>query len=293
METEAGSPVASDIGSETPVGRDEQVAQSIATLADKKDTGPVSRAVATKNFTFRSHDAQRVYKRTYQHTEKNLYVVDLLSNIMLGNELNLALHGIVDAWMGEIIKDINDERERAAVLYDMLDDDEKQQIGYSNPLTVSAYWSSPLARRYLDMIVQLDQMLEIINTLWLHGSLPTSQVRPRTFSWTRRMIGLSGKLRQLAQEVRIAIAKRESDDKSMTPVMKKMLEQLDRQHIQEEAPEIDSKDANIAKLAMKKAMKGKAAEPEASDEDGVPVATEEIETKPGRKKPAKAKAAAG
>jgi len=273
-----------DLGTNT---RDEQIAQTLARpAADEKR--PVSRAVATREYTFRSQDAQRVYRRTYGYAEKNLYAIDLLSSILLGDELSGKLTEIVETWMSALRKDINEERGRVQILYDQLDIEEP--VGYSSPLTVKAYWSSPLAKRYLDLIVQLDQLLAIVNTLWLHDELPTTMVRPRAYSWTKKMIGLSGKCRQLATEVRIAIGKRNLDERKLTPVMLSMLNKIEKTGHDEEDMAIEDKDAAEAKNALQKVI----AEATPTPEDGEPVmeqAVDEKLTKRGRSSKTKAVAA--
>lgn len=170
-----------------------------------------SRAMKKRKVAIYSEEAQKVFRRSYRITEKNLYAIDVLAGIMLSGEAAEKLLELVEMWMAPIRTDIQTEYAQLRVLYDEIKPDE--DAGYSAPLEVTAAWATPLAKRYLEMILQLDHFLHIVHTLWLDDALTSNSVRPRTYVWVNRMMRLSGRIRSLSSLVRSEIDKINSGQK--------------------------------------------------------------------------------
>lgn len=196
-----------------------------------------SRAILSCELVLSSEETQRIFRRTFKATERNLYAIDVLTSIKLGNEVNQKLLSIVDLWMTQIREDLQSERERVTVLYDQLNLSETAT--YSSPVRVRIEWATPFAKRYADMLLKLDELLRIVNTLWLHDALPP--VQNRVYSWQQRFMRLAGRLRALASLVRHQITK----SRDLRPHQIELSEHLRNAMNQALAEDVDQSGINV------------------------------------------------
>jgi hypothetical protein len=155
---------------------------------------------------------------------------------------------------------------------------------YSSPVRVRVEWATPLAKRYADMIQKLDDLLRLVNTLWLHDALPS--VQNRVYSWQQRFMRLAGRLRALAGLVRHQISK----SRDLRPHEIELSEHL-RNAIEKALSSDDTHQADIPVDAedLRTSTKAMAVAAKLITQEAVPG---EESAKPGKKTKSKAAAAA-
>lgn len=213
-----------------------------------------SRAMLTRDLVLWSEESQRIFRRTFKATERNLYAIDVLVSIKLGNEVNQKLLAIVETWMAQIRDDIQSERERVLILYNQLNITET--ANYSSPVRVRIEWATPIAKRYADMIQKLDDFLGIVNTLWLYDALPP--VQNRVYSWQQRFMRLAGRLRALASLVRSQISKSRDlrpHQIELSENLRQAIDQALAENLDQTGIEVDHEDINVSRNAMASAAR--------------------------------------
>jgi len=183
------------------------------------------RAVLMRSVTLHTVEAKRVYKRTFEYAARNLYAIDVLTAKMLSSEKNEIMFKTVEDWLGEVRKDLQNEHERIITLYQQVD--VQEHIHYTKPEVFTAEISTPLATRYLNLIVLLDEFLSKVHTLWLIDAIESSKSQVRTYQWQQRLIKLAGRFRALANGVRGEIKKSRSKDQATEHELKELLKDDD------------------------------------------------------------------
>lgn len=160
----------------------------------------VSRPVLQKEVTLQTLEAKRVFRRTFSYAAINLYAIDVLTNVMLGMEEHRKAATTVDEWMTAVKNSLAREAERVAVLYEQLD--VRETVAYTNPEVFMAEISTPLATRYLHMIVQLDDLIQRVHVLCLIEAIDNLGTQQRTYEWQQQLIRLAGRIRSFASGLR-------------------------------------------------------------------------------------------
>jgi len=166
----------------------------------RNDAVPTSRPVLERELQLNTIEANRVFKRTFEFTARNLYAIDVLTSVLLNAQANQKAVETVEEWMSKVRTDLEAERARLDVLYEQLGI--KVCARYTNPQRYTAEFSTPLAARYIKLIEQLDAFLIIVHTLYLNDAFEDGQTSVRTYQWQQRVIKLSGRIRALAGGVR-------------------------------------------------------------------------------------------
>ena len=84
---------------------------------------------------------------------------------------------------------------------------------YKGAQTVEAEYSTPRAKEFLNLILQMDQLLTRYDALWLTGQIETQQRIHRSQNWQRRLIKIANRLRELGNRTRAGLA-REMDKRA-------------------------------------------------------------------------------
>jgi hypothetical protein len=189
----------------------------------------VSRPVLIKEVTLNTLEAKRVFRRTFGYAAINLYAIDVLTNVMLGLEEHRKAATTVDEWMTTVRSHLAKEDERVAVLFEQLD--VRETVAYTHPEMFTAEISTPLATRYLNMIVQLDELIQRVHVLCLTDAVDNLGTQVRTYEWQQQLIKLAGRIRSFANglrgEIRRARAARHAGAETEAEDLSEVAELLD------------------------------------------------------------------
>lgn len=108
---------------------------------------------------------------------------------------------------------------------------------YTNQVTYEVEINTPHLARFLGLVTQMDELVSMIDSLWLHSILDDRQASNARFEWSRRMINVAGRIIGMARKVRKeaynsgqqelveSVAGEEISDDDMDPELKEASQQ--------------------------------------------------------------------
>lgn len=208
----------------------------------RTDKQPVRRQTSRPEYRLElmlnSVQAQRVFERSFHTIAYSLFSVDVVLRIMGEKpEVVSAVITIVD--------------QRIAALKHLIEEEAKamhaqaQACGlqvsptYSQPAKVVAAISTPQAGVVASVVRRMDEMMNVMDMLWLNGELSTDTRLAEQHRWERRFYSLAGYLFNLQARAREEAKNRGKSDEV-------------REHAPEMAPEQTASEVTqAAKLAAK------------------------------------------
>lgn len=155
--------------------------------------------------TLHSEFAQRVYYRTWDRLKADLYILTVRTRTADQNEAAAALETIISESFDKARTDLSADLERTEVARDHYKVHEIPE--YEDRLVTVATYSTPRAREFLALILQMDQLMTLYDTLWLAGFATTQEWVKRSQNWQRRLIKMTNRLRELANRTRVQLAR--------------------------------------------------------------------------------------
>lgn len=154
-----------------------------------------SQPYITQAIELQSRYAQQAYRRSYKSASDSLYLLGIVLRIVGTQEQANNVETVID----ELLKTCNDEiRQEAARLMKLLDDNSiETNVSYSNGIRFEPRITSPRSRQYLGMIVAVDELIGLMDALWLNGVLSDSQYSNASYMWQRRLIRLANRIRNI------------------------------------------------------------------------------------------------
>lgn len=152
-----------------------------------------SRAFYNTEVTLHTHDAQVAMTRTFEHTRNSLFYTSIILKIVWDDESKIE---VVDAYIDNLLakmqKQLNDEIARLSALMD------SQAIAsiasYSDPTPYTVQIDSPRLTSYVRIIETLDNLIRLIDTVWLGAIINDRERRTESFKWRQLVIKLAGQI---------------------------------------------------------------------------------------------------
>ncbi len=171
-----------------------------------------SRPVVVREFTLKSEQAQRVFRRNFQYVDHHAFSISIISRAH-GNQLQ--------AEQAEQALKQEFEHIRALLQQDM----EKirlfrQQLGISenglmsNPHKVRAEISANLSMEYLQLLRMMDEFLCLFEPLVILGEIDYDRRQSITYEWQRKMTRLARVIRHHSDNLRRIHQSQNSEAKS-------------------------------------------------------------------------------
>lgn len=159
-------------------------------------TTPVWSCSVTLNTDY----AQRVFRRYYDKVRGDLFILTVRTRATGLDEAANVLETMLSEEFGALRKDLQDELARTEALMEKVKLD--RVPSYEGALSLQAQYSTPRAKEYLDVIVQMDQLLQNYDALWLTGYIETHARVNRSQNWQRRLIKTANRLRELGNRTK-------------------------------------------------------------------------------------------
>lgn len=169
----------------------------------KRRPGPRALPALTVDVTLSTAFAQRVFNRVWDRLKGDIFVLTVRSRSAGLEDVGAAAETVIKEQFDAIREDLAGELSRADHLIDQLGITSLGQ--YDGALTVAAEFTTPQAKRYLDLVLSLDQYIMRVDALWLNGEIETKQRTDRSYEWQRRMIKTANRIRQLSSDGRRTI----------------------------------------------------------------------------------------
>lgn len=112
---------------------------------------------------------------------------------------------------------------------------------YTNQVTYELEINTPHLARFIGLVGRMDDLVSMIDSLWLHSILDDRQASNARFEWSRRMINVAGRIIGLSRNVRKkaynlgqkdlvdTVAGKESSDVDMDPELKEAAVELEEE----------------------------------------------------------------
>jgi L-fucose mutarotase/ribose pyranase (RbsD/FucU family) len=148
-----------------------------------------------------SMHALRIYKRTYNQASRDMFYIAIMSDNLIEQpeQVDELLEG-VENMLQSVARDLENEMERAQ--HQLNEYDINQMASYTKVTEFNAPINCAEIRQYLDLIVTMDRLILMIDTLWLNGIVTTRGRKQRSYEWQSRMLNTANRLRGIADKLR-------------------------------------------------------------------------------------------
>lgn len=173
-------------------------AQELADAITIVATGPkgTSRAFFNATVQLQSLHTHQVIQRCFSESAEAVYALSAILPALTTTENVEAAQNEIFGRVDAAEKDIGNEIQRVAKLIESSGID-INQLGYTAAQTFHAQICSPRANQLLRVIKQLDDLIKLLDTLWLTETI-TQKVHTETvFLWKRRVIKLMNHVREV------------------------------------------------------------------------------------------------
>lgn len=194
-----------------------------------------SRPVVRKSIELATAQSQRICERTFSRTVYSFFSIEVILQIIGEEEaVDKARENI-----GKLIQNCESTIDtQIAQLDEVIATHQlEQNSGYSNPATYHVEITSPLAMQYGRLLLKLDHMLKLIDTLWMNGYLQSRQRTRAMYDWSSNFRRLSSRIISIEKIARIQAHTRgkQAEVDAMAP---------NRPDIEEAAHESDAPEAS-------------------------------------------------
>lgn len=169
-------------------------------MAFKPTPIPTSRLVMYRDVTLKTIQAHRVYKRCYGYLSRKLYHIAVVSLILNDREIANKAQEHVRAMLTDLAKILNDEKERVDIIRKNVG--LSGMLGTDNPQKIHVAIKSPYDARFLQLILDLDDLVLRIGSLWMMEELRDNENVDVPYKWQQSVMRCAGRIRNLADGLR-------------------------------------------------------------------------------------------
>lgn len=164
---------------------------------------PLAVAALTTRITLNSPTTQRVYRRTFERLKADIYTLTVRTRTLDLDEAADTAEGIIAAMFDQLQKDLREDIRRTDL---SMERDGITDTGvYAAAATMDATITTPLAKRFLDLIQAVDTLIVRLDVLWLNDSIDTRNCKDRAYTWQRRLFKTANRIREHAHTARKAM----------------------------------------------------------------------------------------
>lgn len=151
-----------------------------------------SKPVYTQSVSFNSSQVQRVVKRHLAKVTNALFSTDVILRI-IGDEAEIdQLEELISEQIKAVKDDFKHETERLEKL--MEDAGINEMPNYTNPTTINVQIKSPQTHEFIQLLSMLDELMGIMDCLWLNAILTSKQRTDASYQWQQRLMRLAGRI---------------------------------------------------------------------------------------------------
>lgn len=194
------APITDVAPSETPAAPGGTKPQARKVGARRKRSGPRPMPALKVDVDFKTDFAKRVYNRTWDTIKGHLYTVTVTTLALGMDEAAQLYEKFIDEEMSKVEEDLASEIERADTA--VRDAGITGYASYPAAEKFETEFTTPQARRYLNLILQLDQLVMRLDVLYLSGEIDTKACKSRSHEWQSRLIKVANRLREQAMTAR-------------------------------------------------------------------------------------------
>ena len=152
----------------------------------------ISRPVFERTIKINSEQAIRVIRKSYERLIKSLYAIDVILRIVGAEQAIDELESIVSKMIGDCAEQLQQEKARLDKLYN--ENGLTETPIYTHPQDFKAQITSPQVAQFLELIKLLDQLMIVMDTLWLCQILSNKHCSEAHYHWQQRLQRLASRM---------------------------------------------------------------------------------------------------
>jgi len=171
---------------------------------------PYSRPVFTRNVEIHSLQAQNILTRSYKRLSQSLFQTSVIMKINYTADEIANVDATIDKAFDEDEKAI--AAEKARIMQLLADSDIHDIASYTHTESFTLNIDTPRAARFIRLVMGVDELVGLIDTLWLNAEISDHIKKDLTFKHQQRLIKTAASIIGLENRTRAAAARRKTDD---------------------------------------------------------------------------------
>lgn len=171
--------------------------------AEKKRTANTevrSRPSIKRTISLNSLQAQRVMNRSFKPVSNSLFSIDVILRI-IGDQTEIdEVESIIEKSFAAVQSEL--EKSKAQLSELAGSNNVSTELSYSDPMKYDIEITSPQVSMFAAILVKMDDLMGLIDALWLHGVLNSHQRSKAVFQWQQRLIHLSSRITTIEKRAR-------------------------------------------------------------------------------------------
>ena len=152
----------------------------------------ISRPVFERTFKVNSEQAIRVIRNSYERLIRSLYAIDVILRIIGQEQAVDEIETIVSSMIAECAEQLQQEKLRLEKL--KADNGITETPTYTHPREFVAKIASPQIAQFIELIRLLDQLMMIMDTLWLCQVIDNKHCVDARYHWQQRLQRLANRI---------------------------------------------------------------------------------------------------
>lgn len=152
----------------------------------------ISRPVFERTFKINSEQAIRVIRNSYDRLIRSLYAIDVILRIVGQEQAVDEIEAIVSMMITECAEQLQQEKARLEKL--KADNGIVEIPTYTHPREFVARIASPQIAQFVELIRLLDQLMMVMDTLWLCQVIDNKHCVDARYHWQQRLQRLANRI---------------------------------------------------------------------------------------------------
>jgi len=161
-------------------------------VREKQGRPEISRPVFERTIKVNSEQAIRVIRKSYDRLIKSLYAIDVILRIIGEEQAIDELETLVSGMISECAHQLQAEKSRLDSVSSENGITEKPI--YTHPTEFKAQIASPQIAQFIELIKLLDQLMIVMDTLWLCQIVSSKQCTEARYQWQQRLQKLANRI---------------------------------------------------------------------------------------------------
>ncbi len=158
-----------------------------------------SRVEKRLDVVLHTDEGKLAFKRSFETASRNLYALDVICAKLLQKEKAEVTAKFLDDSFAKVTNEFNNDIAKAQILYDNLGI--KETLPFTVPETFTAKYSTFYAKRFIELILLLDRLVTMLESIRVEGGLKTLGVSGRTYERQQRVIKFANSFRKHSQDM--------------------------------------------------------------------------------------------
>lgn len=168
----------------------------------ERNNADLSRPVFKRVLKVNSLQAQRVIERSFQRVSDSLFSIDVILRIIGEQDEIDQVESIIQEHIEKVSVDLDTATNQLKKL--MEDNGIEGAPEYTSPNQYDIEINSPQVAQFAHLVRKLDNLMLLVDTLWLNSILTSKQRKDATYQWQQRLIKLAGRIIGIEKRARIS-----------------------------------------------------------------------------------------